>query len=430
MLRDERGSVLSRHALSAIVAAAALIVPGLPAEASGPERPDPPENAVLSYTEPQDWTARVQVDITAYQRSDQFRAEVHRWTFDTMALIFPLIRETSASVGEPDAVKGLLRVGGRDYTSRFKVIDGYPGGAVYGRWDARELADVGEISLVFQSSVRSWETKIDEAAAMKFRWPKGDWPTEARSTFDPMFGVEIIGDAPARTAAIDRVLKKWTGGKDPKSIAPYTLAKYLAGRVIELVQPVGRGLQGGRSRTRRGFEGFRLQGAERTINSGRGSPFDIAAVLAGVYRRAGLPARIVIGLREFDEYDTNDAQRDDLRGENALHAYVEFFLYDEKTGDQAWVPVDPVLMRKDSSRARPLDRPWKYFGTHDQLDYFIPLAFHFHPPTTVRAYGSPGLWGWFITPAPPAVAFQQLTFATYNTPVRGGESRRDAGPHD
>ncbi len=410
--------MLIRQALAAIVSAAVLPAPCL---ASVPgERPDPPENAVLTYTEPQDWTVRVQVDVTAYERSDQFRAEIQTWTFDTMALIFPIIRETSAAVGDPDAVEGVLRVGGRDYTSAFKVIDGYPGGAVYGRWDARELVKAREISLVFQSSVRSWETHIDEEAAGRFGWPRGDWPTEARGTFAPMFGVEYVGDRPPTTAAIDRVLKKWTDGKDPKSIAPYTLAKYLAGRVVELVQPAARGLQGGRSRNRRGFEGFRLLGAERTINSGRGSPFDIAAVLAGVYRRAGLPARIVIGLREFDEYDTTDVQRDELRGEGALHAYVEFFLYDEKTGDQAWVPVDIVQMRKDSSRARPLDRPWKYFGTHDQLDYFIPLSFHFHPPTTVRAYGSPGLWGWFVTPAPPAAAFQQLTFSTYNTPVRGG----------
>lgn len=413
---------LTPAAVAALVSAVVLVSTS-GASAAPPAPDDRPENAFLTYTEPQDWTARVQVDITAYERSDQYGLEVHDWTFDTLALIFPIMRETASSLGDVEAVKGTLRVGGRDYTSGFKVLDGYPGGAAYGRWDAHELANIREISLVFESGVRSWETHLDENAAAKIGWPEGDWPTEARSTFEPMFGVEYTADSPATTAAIDRVLKKWTDGKDPKSIAPLTLAKYLAGRVVELIQPVGQGLQRGRSRTRRGFEGFRLQGAERTIKSSRGGPFDMAAVLAGVYRRAGLPARIVIGLREFDEYDTTDLQRDDFSGENALHAYVEFFLYDEKTGAKGWIPVDVVQMRKHSSRAGPLDRPWEYFGTHDELDYFIPLSFFFHPPTTVRAYGSPGLWGWFVTPEPPAVAFQQLTFATYNTPVRGGRHR-------
>jgi len=100
---------------------------------------------------------------------------------------------------------------------------------------------------------------------------------------------------------------------------------------------------------------------------------------------------------------------------------VEFFLYDEESGDSGWIPVDVVQMRKGGSRAKRMDRDWPFFGTHDELDHFIPLSFHFHPPTTVRAYGSPALWGWFVTPAPPAAAFQQLTFATYNTPVRGGQ---------
>lgn len=407
--------------LSALLAPVLLHTPATAAAGD-----DPPVNAFLAYSQPTDWTARVQVDVTSFQRSDQFGFEIQEWTFDTLALIFPIMRETASSIADPRDARGQLRVADRPYTSEFRIIEGYHSDAAFGRWDARELVRVRDISLVFESRVRSWETRLDEAAAARVGWPEGDWPTEARSTFAPQYGVEYLADSAPTTKAVDEMLERWTEGKDPKSIPPLTLAKYLAGRVAEQVQPVGQGLQTGRSRTRRGFEGFQLQGVERTLRSGRGAPFDMVATLANVYRRAGLPARIVIGLREFDQYNTNDLTREQLRGESALHAYVEFFLYDEKTGDQGWIPVDIVRIRAQSSRARPLDQKWDYFGNHDELDHFIPLSFHFHPPTTVRAYGSPAMWGWFVTPAAPATAFQQLTFATHNTPVRGGQSpRRD-----
>jgi hypothetical protein len=262
---------------------------------------------------------------------------------------------------------------------------------------------------------------LNERAAAAVGWPEGDWPSEARGTFAKQFGVDYTEQVENATKSVPPLVKRWTEGRDPKSIPPLQLAKYLTGRVIELVQPVAPGLQRGRTPQRRGFEGLRLLGVDRAVRGGRGSPFDIACVLTAVFREAGLPARLVIGLREFDEYDTDDVTRDELRGVDALYAYVEFFLYDEKTGDQGWIPVDPVRIRKQSSRAKPLDQPWDFFGTHDELDYFIPLAFHFHPPTTVRAYGSPAFWGWFVTPAAPETAFQQLTFSTFNTPVRGGD---------
>jgi hypothetical protein len=386
----------------------------------GDRRPDePPLNAYLTYDNPQRWTARTQVDIAAFEFTTRAQVEIQFWSFDTLAVIFPVIRETAAASGDPTTVKGELRVADRPVTTDYTLIQGYHSDAIYTRWDARELVDIREVSLVSESSVRAWETTLNERAASAVGWPKGPYPIEARSTFQTQFGVgytEFIDDA---DQSVPGLIKLWTEGRDPKSIPPLQLAKYLAGRVIELVQPANPGFQRGRPRRSLGFEGFRLLGPDRTIAGGRGSPFDIACVLAAVYREAGLPARIVVGLREFDEYDTDDLTREELLGIDALHAYVEFFLYDEDSGDSGWIPVDPVRIRRQSSRAKPLDQAWEYFGTHDELDHFIPLAFHFHPPTTVRAYGSPGLWGWYATPSVPEMAFQQLTFATFNTPVRG-----------
>jgi len=383
---------------------------------------DPPENPFLEFSEPQNWTARIQIDVTAFEYSSQQQLEVQSWNMDTLAMIFPVIRETSASTGDPTDVKGELRVSERVYTKDYALIQGYHSDSIYTRWDAKELRGVREIGLIIEPKVRSWETVLNEQKASAVGWPKGDWPSEARGTFGPQFGVDFTEQSDNASQRVPGLVKNWTEGRDPKSIPPLQLAKYLTGRVVELVQPAASGLQRGRTSRRRGFEGLRLLGVDRTISGGRGSPFDISCVLAAVFREAGLPARIVIGLREFDEYDTDDIHdAEDLHGSEALHAYVEFFLYDEKTGDQGWIPVDPVRIRQQSSRSKPLDQPWEFFGTHDELDYFIPLSFHFHPPTTVRAYGSPGLWGWFVTPAAPGVAFQQLTFSTFNTPVRGGD---------
>lgn len=413
----------SRPVCSLFVAAALLAPP--PAIAtSGPD--DPPDNPFLTFRQPQNWSTRVQVDITAFEQNNALRVEIQDWTFETLAVIFPIMRGTAASTADPRDASGELRVADRTFTREFRLIDGYHSDAAYGRWDARELFRVRDIALVYEASVRAWETVFDEQAATRIGWPEGEWPTEARGTFAPQYGVDFTTEFAQSTRVIDERIRQWTEGRDPKSIPPVTLAKFLAGRVLEGVQPTTDGLQRGRSRIRRGFEGFSLQGADRTLEAGRGTPFDMVAALAGVYRRAGLPARIVIGLREFDPFNTRDvANRDELSGATALHAYVEFFLYDEKTGAKGWIPVDIIQLRRQSSRARPLEQPWAYFGTHDELDHFIPLAFHFHPPTTVRAYGSPGLWGWFATPGSPEQAFQRLTFATFNTPVRGGQRPRE-----
>ncbi len=382
---------------------------------------EPPVNAWLSYSESQAWTARVQVDVTAYEHTTSNRFEVQSWEIDSLAMIFPIMTETCASMGDAGSIKSEFRVADRVYSDEFKVIDGYHSGAAFARWDAQEMSGVRDISVVFEPSVRSWEVELDGAKASAVEWPKGDWPTAARSTFEPQYGVDFVGQAEPTMEAAEKLIERWTEGNDPKSIKPLVLAKFLAGKVIETVQPTGNGLQGSRTSRRRGFEGFAVQGVEKTLRSGRGSPFDMVAALAGVYRKAGLPARVVIGLREYDEYDTDDLNRGDLNGEGGLHAYVEFFLYDEASGGSGWIPVDIVKIRKSSSRPRPLDQDWEYFGTHDELDHFIPLSYHFHPPTTVRAYGSPAMWGWFVTPATPAAAFQKLTFGSYNTPVRGGE---------
>jgi hypothetical protein len=104
---------------------------------------------------------------------------------------------------------------------------------------------------------------------------------------------------------------------------------------------------------------------------------------------------------------------------------VEFALVDPQTSREIWIPVDVARMRKGSSRPPSLDRPWKYFGEHDELDGIIPFAFQFHPPTTVVAHGSPAFWGWMVTPKPPDKLVQVVRFDAITTPKTAEDQRRE-----
>src|SRR5690606_2963832 len=131
-----------------------------------------------------------------------------------------------------------------------------------------------------------------------------------------------------------------------------------------------------------------------------------------VYRRAGLPARTVVGIR-IDQERRGVFRTD--RSKEEMYAWVEFALSDGRT--LTWVPVDILEMRSRSGQLRDLDRPWPYFGTHKNLEYYMPFAFHFHPPLKgVQAFGSPGFWGWIVFPEPPGRADQAIYFNVITTP--------------
>ncbi len=381
--------------------------------AFGAPEQDPPEHPFLTYEHPEDWTLRATLRVRGWQNERDAFERPPVWNFTTAAVIFPLVDRTSAAHLDPASAVGELRFNDRVVSSTFTPITGYPGGATYARFDAQEVS-AREMTLEVTLLARAWRTKFDEEAALSVGWPTGEWPAEAASAFTPQAGVEVPPGGRPDDAELDRLLERWTDGNDPKSIPPVTLAKWLAAKVIEHVQPSSDGLNRGRYRL--GFEGFQLQGAPVTARTGRGSPFDMTALLAAVYRRAGLPARVVICYREVGNRD--NAREREQTGASRLRAYVEFYLYDEPNQRGGWIPVDIVEIRRQSSRARPIDEGWEYFGSHRDLDLYIPLAFHFHPPTTVRSYGSPSLWGWFITPTPPTLAYQQLDVTAYGTPVR------------
>ncbi|GIK20138.1 MAG: hypothetical protein AMXMBFR77_04350 [Phycisphaerales bacterium] len=383
------------------------------------------------------WTMTVDVNIEAWKRYIEGRPpENDRFTFSSATIVWPLVPETASSVmdavesasGIQPAISGVVKFQDREVTRETAIIAADAGGNVLhsGTWRAQwvmpplegaSLYDGREMSLQVVIPVTSYRTTFDERGARAVAWPKEAWPPEAHATFAPQMFIDFGPDGrPYDTAPVSDLVAIWTEGRDPKSIAPVTLAKWFAAKVVEHVQLSGDGLAFDRTGM---IEGLDLKGAPLTALEKRGSEYDMACLLAAVYRKAGLPARIVIG---YDQESRAGKQVYLKRPKSVpdLRAWVEFALYDEANGTFGWVPVDPAAMRGSSSRLPPnfMDRDQRYFGTHDELDRVIPFAFHFHPPTTVRAYGSPGFWGWFVTPVPPDRAYQRLSFRAHTTPVR------------
>lgn len=414
--------------------------PGAPAAQEPPLEPSP----YIRRVKPKRWTLDTHVFIGASQwleSQDGVAVPQHdTWEFTAATLVFPVLSETASSVlevrgpadQEVHAVTGTVEIGDRVLASEPTIVtQGIGGGPLpAGTWRAQwqvEPSPSGaytarEVEFTVSTAQASYETEFDERGASTIDWPSGPWPEEAASSFEPQMFVDY--DMQGRgypRGPIAALVQEWTEGQDPRKVKPVVLAKYLAGKVVEHVQLSGEGLTFDRTGL---WQGFDTPGASAAAADGRGTEVDLPALLTAVYRAVGLPSRLVIG------YDRrSDGKQIYLKQKisaPALRVWVEFYLYDEPNRTGGWVPVDPVQIRRSQSRMPKdfLERPLKYFGTHDELDEIAPIAFHFHPPTSVRSYGSPAFWGWFVTPTPPGRATQRVRFNMNTTPRGGNDESR------
>lgn len=397
---------------------------------------------------PKEWTVRARVRVTSKapgldaqilsltpgrSRDDNAvtSGNAPGFNFQTMTVVFPIAPMTAGATPHDDAVTGWLKVDDREVATNprltKKSAGNYPGGTRLIQFTTRtgsnsnEVPDgnAREVEMQVDIPMTCARTRFDEKSASEVDWPKGDWPAVVKSVFQPQIYVETYYDgAPYDLTRLKELVKNWTNG-DPKSVRPVVLAKALAAEIVRAFQPTG----DSRATLRTGeLQGFALDGVEQTALTGRGSEFDIACLTTAAYRIAGLPARLVIGV-EAEDVDKKNFLDSKRSGRGKFRAWVEFALFDEVNNTLNWIPVDIVKIRKQSSRPQPLDRAWKYFGTHDELNLITPIALQFHPPTTVIAYSVPGLWGWMVTPNPPSTAYQALYFDAYRTSSRPADPR-------
>lgn len=390
----------------------------------------------VTRSDARDWTFKATINVAALSwdqivtdpsTGKQAALPKHEeFVFDNLWVVFPLIPQTASSVPVEKGWTGKMRIQNRILTEEVQVIPNLAAGTRLGKLTAKN-EDGQAINFEYTIRMTSYKTKFDEAKALNVQWPKGDWPANAKSCFQEQLFLDSFPDGNTAGSknmdkdALKNLVNGWlktAGIKDPRDVSPVQLAKFLTGRVSENFQPAGDGL----GMSRNGLvQGIALQPIPFTIQRGRGSEFDITNLLVAIFRQVGLPARIVIS----QEASAQDEGFLDSSKQGRLRAWAEWCLFDENLDEKRasinWIPADVITLRKGSTRVPALDKPWRGFGTLEDSNICTPFAFQFHPPTTVRAYGTPGFWGWMMTPRQPSDASQTIRFEASVTSRRSGD---------
>jgi len=419
--------------LHSLIATAFLSLPTAGTEASAPPTAEPlSPNQYMEYSDPKNWL----VEMTARVFPDGRLPGHHKfpgWTYSDFALILPYTQSTSTSwmtqTNEETVVAGLL-INGIVANTEDIPTRTVPGTAA--TYASLELdAPVTFISAVgyIQSRITCVETEFNEKAAWDVPWPTGATPLAAWLAPDPTYDVIT----PGQPDHVQLLVDKWTDGNDPKQIPPVQLAKYLTANVLEHTRTTGSNTQsplggsGYRVPTTNSDQqdvprsaiivinsrgGFNVQNASETARTKKGSEHDLANLLTAVFRRAGLPARTVIGV-------DNDERGDDL-----IKSWVEFAIFPADMKRPLWIPVDVWELEDDGRSTRNWKQPWKHFGTSDLLREVPPIAYYFHPPANYRSYHLPGLFGIRSDTELPDFGTQSIHFEVNGAPNRGGQQRR------
>lgn len=399
--------------LSTVVTVASHHAPALAQRQRAPQ----PALTRLENTR-QDWTIRYEIHYNNIQnRRGSFGLMI-----DGGAAWAPLLPRTAISDAHTDQIKGTLTRRPAGTVTEFDVRDGYQSGASYATWRI-EPGRVDDLNFVVDLPVSSYETRINEKIANARIWPTANWSPMLNSCLEPQRFIEV------RDPVVARLVKQWTNGK-PKKAKPYMLAKYLASKVLGHMQvsdnrfthQIG-GQQGVTTATGR-VTGFDVKGAGHAAQQGKGTRYDFACLLTAVYRAAGLPARIVIGIDQTEQHTTSLPM---------AHAWVEFFLPFASPGaesvsgpvvtekDGEWIPVDIYLQKQFSSRPPPLDRPWNFFGSHQRGQTLAPFSFHWVSPDMDHVINDARINPIGLTTSPGLLATVSNTTANVmGTPKRGG----------
>ena len=377
---------------------------------------------VLKQVESKDLLLDITLRVDGYSRIYPDRTTVSEpLQFETAAVIFPVPPVTSTSSGS------LARKDSGDFSAEIMfdgvvlpppatIISGYSGGQQFYKWTATDIT-ANTMLLKLKLPVTCSKLVFDEQLAMNVPWPAAGYPEAVNSVMQTQLGVDYMHNLPGKPEeqraetqrVIDELVRKWTNAEEPKKLGPVHLAKFLAGQTMELLQPSGDGKSFNHNTS---FSGFDLQGALATLQTKKGSEYDIHCALTAIYRRVGIPARVIIGR----DRGGNATSRERFR------SWVEFAIVDPISNAEVWVPVDIVRQRNTSSRAPALERSWEFFGGIVDFQQVVPLSFHFHPPTTVDNAGAPCLWGWLTTPTS-QIAIQTISINLTTAPVRGGKDR-------
>jgi hypothetical protein len=411
---------------------------------------EPKLGRYLAFTGQKDFNLSVRVRLLRGNSITQINDPINETTatvektesFDPMnsiAMVWPLIPGTGSASLNLEGVRGSLMLDDTEVTKQYVLMNNYQGGVRYARFDAppsqgKYTPKKVELSLTLPFSLA--RTEFDEAGAARLPRPRAYSPMVnqwlapqlfVEQGFDPKTRAIVAYD-PQNVGRAVELAARAAGVKDFDSSSAVFTAKAITHYVWGSMQLTA---SGATNRQRYGevnptrlsrdstftvndFGGVIIQAPSTVLEGKRGTQYDAAALLTAMLRKAGVPARPVIGYDAGGSGNSslkNNVSSRAARDGRGIRVWVEFALFDEQNNTLNWVPIDIVKIMKLSSRPKPLNDTWRYFGTHDELNNVVPFAFHFFPPTDVVSYGAPAFWGWFVTPKAPESAGQAVMFS-------------------
>lgn len=405
---------------------------------------------------------KLTASIYLNQNAEYIDGEGNRMTypvnfpFETVTVVFPVLSSTASATMYQTLASGALRINDRDACAGSLVLDGskqdptggarlrptlmrrerdgglYQGGvhlAAFATGEIGKQTIANRFRLNVEMPMVCSNTIFDERAAMKVGWPTGPWPEHVAATFLPQQWIDYSPMPDGRNGSYDpavfeSIVKAALRGRDTRSVTPVMLAKMLLGHCVDMytITPNDFNYRLTTSTNKSGeivasggvlIQGLRMSGAATAAMDKKGTKWDLIALTAAVYRKAGLPTRTVVG---YDRREKEEREKGrSLQSE--LCAWIEFYLYDEvnKTGN--WIPVDVLRFKESCGKAPPLTSTYRWFGTNDVLNSIMPFAFQFQPPTDVRGYNSPAFWGWQMTPGVPTRMYTAISFSGAKMPT-------------
>lgn len=334
-----------------------------------PGCPPPP----LRRTEPREYTAGLAIDMGAaserLQVTDPFISQGGSITLE------PVVAG-NWTVADLDRRSVSLRINGSPVQFE-STVEGDP------TLDHRRLVTtipsgvVNALTLHASWPAISFNSEIDEAAASRIAWPR-QWPPETTRYLGPSLAID--SDRPIFGEFVRSV-----AGDELRRVPVYLAAKDLVRRTIGEFRNITSEhlVQEGLGAVR----GFRLQDASVAALAHEGSPSDLVATCVAVLRAAGIPARPVLGIYSGDgDRADNKLPRD----KTTLCVWAEFHL-----PGAGWVPFDPNEMRGSGLPQANLQRPWRWFGSCDQLNRRVAIGYDFAPTHHGRILQWPA--GWALT---------------------------------
>jgi hypothetical protein len=417
------------------------------------------ENPYISFREPWRWDVRAQLFLNSANvvsddpitkgRNYNERVETTLWNPTQIELVYPVVREGGFYWSPNENIEVSIRLDDVDVRDLFRrrgrfgvdapdapVVEQdafftqkYAQGtfAQYTHWESGQInGSYRQLHVKHDSHIVCADTVFNDDLARQLPWPD-QWALEASAYLSPV--VDTVGEPVAIDAeeTISTLLRYWIGEENaPEDVAQLDLVKFLTGKVIEYFTIRGQATEFANRTTAGGrpsfvvssntWGGFIVRPADEIAKDPSGSRHDLAILLTSVLRSAGVPARTVICIdQEIDDPLLNTV------------SLVEFAMYDPERDLTFWVPIDVDRVRLTGGRSSQFKRKWLYFGSHDELNHMIPIAYYFHPPARYRAYGFPLLYGIRSMGGDdsnlPPYMIQSLLVDPIVSPTSGGDAR-------